>query len=211
MHSKRIALAAAIAVIGLSICSVPAQAIMMYYLLHADDEATLRIDGDVVISVDAYHWQKTVAVELTPGWHDISISFSNGVGSNALGLRHYYEGLPGWQWVAREEFRSLFDGEWIEGLQADYYDYGGTYQFTVHGEGPIFHGYVEGYQHDTRYQGVPGELWASYDSWDHFREYLSGQILVPESPIPEPGVLLLCGVGLAMGGFCKLRDRVRRS
>lgn len=174
-----------------------ASTISVQYGIFVDDYGQLYIDGNLVASYDAYPSgkAKTGVLDLTEGWHDISIIYKNRWGSNGLLL---YEG-DGTIEANEIPLTSLHsydaNGNLINGLLANYYDLlSGNLVTTIYGEGPIDHWYaVSG----TRYEGVTSSsLWAGiYDGWGSFEERLTGQILVGK--VPEPATMLLFVLGLA--------------
>lgn len=197
-----------------ALSSAPSRAISVGYQIYADDQATFYIDGEQVLHVGSSQWSAGTWVDLAPGWHDIRIDFGNWCGSNALGLRQRFEWEPDLQYVPLEGFRSQDEtGEWIAGLRADYagYDTAGQYRaFTVYGEGPINHGHTYHVDWDCRYEGVPGVRWGGhFGGWSYFDECLTGQILVQNTPVPEPAGLAWAGVGIVLAGGAWLRSRRR--
>lgn len=178
------------------------QATLIEYHVGADDYALLKIDGVIRGSYDAYPSGgfRTGVLDLAPGWHGIDLIYKNRWGSNALNLNWIEDELTSWPVVAMESLRSLdAQGNWINGLKADYYELSGTYLTTIYGEGPIEHGarYGSGGQLLTYYQSVWPAPWAGiFDGWSTFEERLTGQILVPE-PV-SMAVLALGGIGMLL-------------
>ncbi len=177
--------------------------------LQVDDFGIFSIDGSVVGSYDNPLASGTIVatLDLTPGWHDISIQYENREGTNFLALSQQYPSDLEDSIVPLEALRS-FDqnGQLISGLHADYYDVlGGTKQFTIYGEGPINNGALS--FTDERYEGNPG-LWAGvYGPSALFAEVLTGQIdIVGTTPEPSSALLLLTGAGLVYARRTRLRS-----
>ncbi len=130
--------------------------------MYADDYGTLSIDGTLVGSYDNSSSAGNIVVplNLSPGWHAISIDYANRAGTNALLLSWEFAGDPGYSGVPLTDLRSLNQGgtSLISGLQADYYSsLGGSCLFTVVGDGPIVN-YAASFTAEF-YEGQPG-LWA---------------------------------------------------
>ena len=177
-----------------------ASAISVQYGLSVDDYVQLYIDGNLVASYDKAPQGKAITgvLDLTEGWHDISIIYKNRWGSNGLRLFEG-NGVTTDNTIPLTSLSSYdANGNLISGLLANYYDLNsGNLVTTIYGEGPIDHWYtVIG----ARYEGVesPSSLWAgTYDGWGCFEERLTGQILVGNQPVPEPATILLFVLGLA--------------
>ena len=170
---------------------------------YTDDYGVLSIDGLVVGSYDGYPAANIIApLNLSDGWHTISIDYENRYGTNFLNLDEEYAGASGYSVVPLLDFQSTDQsGNTISGLRADYYSLDGTFQFTVYGEGPIANGALSFTQ--EMYEGQPG-LWAGvFGPGSDFEERLSGEIYFgpdsSNSPAPEPGsLLLLAGTAIAL-------------
>jgi len=165
------------------------------FWLSVDDFGILKIDGNTIAPYDDYPWgQAYGSVDLTAGWHDISIQYKNRWGSNALIFRQKYPWESPYSIVPIDLFRSLDpSGNYIQGLKADYYDLSGNHLKTIYGEGPIHHQYISSNPPIyCLYEGQPGYWAGTFTGWSKFEERLSGQIYV----IPEPGTIFLLGFGI---------------
>jgi hypothetical protein len=127
---------------GLTGVSTLAQTVPVTLNVYADDYGTLSVDGTLVGSYDntVAAGNIIVPMNLTPGWHSIAIDYANRVGTNALGLTWLLPGTAGYSTFPLANLRSLNQSgnSFISGLHADYYSsLGGSFLFTVFGEGPI--------------------------------------------------------------------------
>jgi MYXO-CTERM domain-containing protein len=88
-------------------------------------------------------------------------------------------------------------GQYINGLHADYYSsLGGSYLFSVYGEGPVDNGALSFVT--EIYEGNIG-LWAgTFGPSATFEERLNGQLYISGVPEPSVGVLALGGLGLLL-------------
>ena len=144
-------------------------------------------------------------MNLSPGWHEISMVYANRAGTNALLLSWEFPG-DGYSGVPLTDLRSPDQGgtSVIDGLQADYYSsLGGSFLFTVFGEGPIVN-YAASFTAEF-YEGQSG-LWAGqFGPSSDFAERLNGEIFIPGA-VPEPSSLsLLSMAGLALLVLRRLR------
>ena len=172
-------------------CPATLLASMIDFNINVDDYVDLKIDGVTVEHYDAYPEANVpFSLNLTPGLHSVLMDYANRWGSSAL-----Y-----WSWKDPVDltwkpvpFANLFSenasGVLINGLRADYSsnEFG---NWTVYGEGPIWHDYT------PMYQGVSGVPWGyKISGWPHyFSENLSGDLLVNgPSAVPEPSSLVLMG------------------
>ena len=134
--------------------------------------------------------------DLTPGWHDVDITYANRAGTNFLAMNHQYAWESGLTPVALSDLRSFDENtQLINGLRGDYYSsLGGSYLFTRFGEGPIVHGATSFV--DEIYEGNPG-LWAGvFGPSATFAEHLTGQVQIGA---PEPAdVYLMIGGALLL-------------
>ncbi len=169
--------------------------------MYADDYGTLSIDGTLIGSYDDTSSAGNIVVplNLSPGWHEISMVYANRAGTNALLLSWEFPGDPGYSGVPSTDLRSpdQSGASLISGLQADYYSsLEGSFLFTVFGEGPIVN-YAASFTAEF-YEGQPG-LWAGqFGPSSDFAERLNGEIFIPDA-VPEPASLsLLSVVGLAL-------------
>jgi hypothetical protein len=174
---------------------------------YVDDEAAISIDGTLDGSYDnaAAAGNIVADLNLSPGWHDIVISYANQAGTNFLSLSEQYPGETGFTLVPLTDFQSVGQsGDYISGLRADYFtSWGGTHLFTVYGEGPILNG-ATSFTSEI-YEGVPG-LWAGvFGPSADFGEVLSGQIHVAGAPEPSSAVLGCAGVALLLIGGLRRR------
>ena len=180
--------------------------------MYADDYGTLSIDGTLVGSYDDASSAGNIVVplNLSPGWHEISMGYANRAGTNALLLSWEFPGDPGYSGVPLTDLRSpdQSGASLISGLQAEYYaSLGGSYLFTIFGEGPIVN-YAASFTAEF-YEGQPG-LWAGqFGPSADFAEHLNGEIFIP-GVAPEPSSLSFLFVGaLALFGL-RLRHSVLR-
>jgi hypothetical protein len=176
--------------------------------LFADDYGTLKINGQLIATVDTQPGGDTSSsVDLTPGWYSIAIDYKNRWGSTGLLLQDQPTADDPRATVLKSRLQSLdASGDLIEGLHADYYTLDGTLLGTVYGEGPIDHGYY------NRYEGTSGS-WANGlvdGNWGLFEERLTGQIYVGATSVPEPGTLGLLTTGL-LGTFAYAWRRRRQA
>jgi hypothetical protein len=180
--------------------SMAAHATNVFFNFYVDDFATVSIDG---IQVGSYNNPAAAgnilfSDDLTPGLHTFSLDYKNQAGTNFLALQQQYPGDPGPSVIPLADFQSLdATSQVISGLRADYYSLAGVFQFTIYGEGPIDNGALS--FSDEIYEGQPG-LWAGvYGPSALFEERLSGDILITSTP--EPGAMILGGVGLIAFGL----------
>lgn len=176
-----------------------AVASIVHFDFYVDDYATVSIDGISRGSYDAVPAGNIVFdADLTQGWHDFSMDYANRYGTNFLALRQQYAGDPGISVIPLNDFRSLNQsGQYINGLHADYYNaLGGSYLFSVYGEGPIDNGALS---FTTEiYEGNIG-LWAgTFGPSSTFEERLTGQMYISGAPEPSAGVLAIGGIGLLL-------------
>lgn len=182
--------------------------------LGADDLASLYIDGDSVANVNDWGGgSDIISLDLTPGWHDIFLSFVNRAGSSWLNLSWKKPHETDWTIIPKENFSSEdASGNTINGLRADYFaveQNGNSIPgFTIYGEGPIDHVHAAtGY---AKYEGREGDVWADgrfTTGWETFNEDLSGQILVEEVPAPSSTIAL---IGLGVMGLIGAVQRKRK-
>jgi hypothetical protein len=202
--------------LALTATSAAAGTIPVDFAFTIDDYGVVSIDGSVVASYDnpAAAGYPTATVDLTPGYHTISIDYANQFGTNYLALYWQLPGAPTISIIPLGDFSSLDqNGNTVSGLRADYYSsLGGSYLFTIYGEGPIDNGALS--FTSEIYEGQPG-LWAGvFGPSALFAENLSGQIYIPGGA-PEPSTALLVVVSLlacfaARSALPRLR-RVRQS
>jgi hypothetical protein len=176
---------------------------------YIDDEATISVDGALVGSYDNAAAAGNIVADLniSPGWHGLSIAYANQAGTNFLSLSEEYPGETGFILVPLSDFQSVNQsGDYISGLRADYFtSWNGTYLFTDYGEGPILNG-ATSFTNEI-YEGVPG-LWAGvFGPSADFSEVLSGEIYVAGAPEPSSALLACAGVALWLVGGLRLRDR----
>jgi hypothetical protein len=168
----------------------------------ADDYAQLFIDGNLLGTYDAYpSGGFSKVVDLSPGWHSITIDYENRWGSNGLGLSWQFPGDPDSWVVPLTSLRSQnATGDTVAGLRADYYSLSGSSLFTVYGEGSIANGATWfGTDLGETYEGQPGLWGGQLGPWALFEERLSGEISVPSTGAPEPGTFSLLGASLGVG------------
>jgi len=203
-------LAAAVASV-LTATSAFAGTIAVNFNFYVDDYATVKIDGNLVGSYDNPLAAGNIVFtdDLTPGLHTFAIDYANQEGTNFLALNWQLPGAPGLSIIPLADFSSLDQsGDTISGLRADYYSsLGGSYLFTVYGEGPIDNG-ANSFTAEI-YEGEPG-LWAGvFGPSSIFGEDLSGEILIPVAT-PEPSTALLIVVPLLAFLFVTfVRPRLR--
>src|SRR5260370_23453617 len=160
---------------------------------YVDDYATVSIDGTPVWSYNNPLAAGNIVFSsnLTSGWHSLAIDYANQFGTNFLALSQEYLDDPTYSTITLVDFRSLNQtGQYIDGLRADYYSsLGGSYLFTVYGEGPIAHGALS--FPSEIYEAKPG-LWAGgFGPSALFGERLSGDILIGSVPEPAGAPLVL--------------------
>jgi hypothetical protein len=175
---------------GLQTPSAAQTSTLNFYI---DDYATISIDGTQVGAYDNEFAAGNVIFtpNLTPGWHTLSIDYANRVGTNCLGLSWLGPGTSSYSVVPKSNFRSLNQsGQYVQGLRADYYSsLGGSFLFTVFGEGPIDNCALS--FTSEIYEGVPG-LWAGvFGPSAVFEERLSGEIYISACPALDPGLVSL--------------------
>jgi|ERR1022692_3710221 hypothetical protein len=174
---------------------------------YVDDYATVSIDSILEGSYNnsAAAGNIIFTSNLTPGWHSLSIDYANQAGTNSLSLSQEYPSDSVFSAIPLSDFRSLNQSsQYISGLRADYYSsLGGSYLFTVYGEGPIVNGALS--FTSEIYEGNPG-LWAgTFGPSSIFEERLSGDIFVGSVPEPSPASFAFIGV------ICLALLLVRRS
>ena len=174
---------------------------------YVDDYATVLIDGILKGSYNnsAAAGNIVFTSDLTPGWHSLAIDYANQAGTNFLSLGQEYPNDSTFSLIPLTDFRSLNqNSQYISGLRADYYgSLGGSFLFTVYGEGPIANGALS--FTSEIYEGNPG-LWAgTFGPSAIFEERLSGDIFVGSVPEPSPGSFTVIGV------ICLLFLLVKRS
>jgi hypothetical protein len=200
---RRVFLSAAVA-FALMAANTFGATIPVNFNFYVDDYATVSIDGSVVGSYDNPLAAGNIIFtsDLSPGWHSFAIDYANQEGTNFLALSQQYPGDPGYTVIPLDDFQSSnHSGQFISGLQADYYSSpGGSYLFTVYGEGPIDNGALS--FTSEIYEGQPG-LWAgAFGPSALFAETLSGQILI--GSVPEPSGLPLVVVGASLLAMSKV-------
>ncbi|MFZ1086217.1 MAG: hypothetical protein WAN35_14730 [Terracidiphilus sp.] len=164
---------------------------------YVDDYGTVAIDGTQVGSYDnpASAGNIIFTDNLTPGWHTFAVDYANQTGTNFLALQWDSPGTSVLSPIPLTDFSSLDqNNDTVSGLRADYFSsLGGSYLFTVYGEGPIMNGALS-YSSEI-YENQPG-LWAgTFGPSAIFGEDLSGEIYIPSST-PEPPTLILVIVPL---------------
>ena len=174
---------------------------MVNFDFYVDDYAVVTVDGNPAGSYNnsAAAGNIDFALNLAPGWHSIAIDYANQAGTNFLNVRWQQPGDPALALIPLADMRSLDqNSQWIAGLRGDYYNsLGGSYLFTVYGEGPIRNGATS--FTDELYEGNTG-LWAGvFGPSALFEERLSGDILVGGvAGTPEPAGIVLAACGLAL-------------
>jgi len=196
----------------LTATSAVAGTIPVNFSFAIDDYGIVMVDGAVVASYDnpAAAGYPQATVNLTPGFHNISINYANQYGTNELVLDWELPGASSFSVIPLADFSSLDQhGNTIAGLRADYYSsLGGPYLFTVYGEGPINH---EALSFTSEiYEGVPG-LWAGvFGPSALFGENLSGEIYIPAA-VPEPSTFVPFALGASYLGLALLRRKSVRN